>query len=113
MADRDGEDVGDPNALLPPPEAPLPEDELRAEVGRLLGIDEGASRRLIDEAERLYKDRMTTRFSDLKTAERIKRTNPFLLRIRGAKTVRVMQNPRSGQRGPLVQMLEKSSDTPH
>jgi len=43
---------------------------------------------VVSESERLYVNRMTARFSQLRVAERLKRTNPFLLQIRGAKTVR-------------------------
>jgi hypothetical protein len=56
-------------------------------VSSLLRIDETRARRLVAESQRLYVDRMRDRFSDIRVSERLKRTNPFLLRIRGAKTV--------------------------
>ena len=61
--------------------------DLQAEVERILGLPAAKASFLISESERLYVERMRERFSDLKVAERLKRTNPFLLRIRGAKTV--------------------------
>lgn len=59
-----------------------------AAVRQLLGIDAERAKTLVAEAERLYIGRMRERFSSLRVAERLKRTNPFLLRIRGAVTVR-------------------------
>lgn len=56
-------------------------------VHELLGIERTRAAFLVAESERLYVDRMRERFSNLRVAERLKRTNPFLLRIRGAKTV--------------------------
>ncbi len=66
----------------------IPPAELPGQVQRLLGVDEATAEFLVQEAERLYINRMRERFSNLKISERLKRTNPFLLRIRGAKTVR-------------------------
>ncbi|OHT85284.1 PmeII family type II restriction endonuclease [Mycobacteroides saopaulense] len=59
-----------------------------AAVVKLLGLDIERAKFLVAETERLYVERMRERFSDLRVAERLKRTNPFLLRIRGAVTVR-------------------------
>ncbi|SDC13567.1 PmeII family type II restriction endonuclease [Nocardioides lianchengensis] len=61
--------------------------DLVAEVERLLGLPRGKAEFLVTESERLYVERMRERFSDIRVAERLKRTNPFLLRIRGARTV--------------------------
>lgn len=72
--------------LAAPIEA-APDVDLQAEVQRLLGLPSEKATFLVSESERLYVERMRERFSDLKVAERLKRTNPFLLRIRGAKTV--------------------------
>src|ERR1700722_1959747 len=79
-----------PEALQPEaPDLPrVPPIELPAQIQSLLGIGRDAAQLLVFEAQRLYIDRMTQRFSELRFAERIKRTNPFLLQIRGAKTVR-------------------------
>lgn len=60
---------------------------LTAEVASILSVDTRTAGHLVAEAKRLYVDRMTKRFSELKVAERLKRTNPFLLQIRGARTV--------------------------
>ncbi|MEV6411147.1 PmeII family type II restriction endonuclease [Kribbella sp. NPDC051718] len=68
-----------PAALSPP--------ELAQQVGKLLNVSSLQAELLVAEAGRLYIDRMRERFSRLKVSERLKRTNPFLLRIRGAKTV--------------------------
>ncbi|MFB7947493.1 PmeII family type II restriction endonuclease [Kitasatospora phosalacinea] len=57
-------------------------------VSEILRIDLQKAELIVDESERLYISRMRERFSDLKIAERLKRTNPFLLRIRGIETVR-------------------------
>jgi Type II restriction endonuclease EcoO109I len=74
------------------PESPdlarVPPVNLPAQVQSLLGVSQVAAELLIQEARLLYIDRMTQRFSELRVAERLKRTNPFLLQIRGAKTVR-------------------------
>jgi hypothetical protein len=56
-------------------------------VMSLLNISEDQSRRLILDAQRLYIGKMNERFSNLRIKERLKRTNPFLLRIRGIRTV--------------------------
>ncbi|WP_433315892.1 PmeII family type II restriction endonuclease [Micromonospora chersina] len=58
------------------------------EVRDILKIDQATAALLVEEAERLYVTRMRNRFSELRVSERLKRTNPFLLRIRGAETVR-------------------------
>jgi Type II restriction endonuclease EcoO109I len=59
-----------------------------AAVEKLLGLDTERATFLVAESKRLYVDRMGERFSTLRVAERLKRTNPFLLRIRGAVTVK-------------------------
>jgi hypothetical protein len=66
----------------------VPPVNLPAQVKSLLGVSQAAAEFLIQEAQRLYVDRMTQRFSELRIADRLRRTNPFLLQIRGAKTVR-------------------------
>ncbi|WP_280507185.1 PmeII family type II restriction endonuclease [Nocardia flavorosea] len=58
-----------------------------AKVRELLEITQDQAEHLVYESKRLYIDRMRERFSNLRVAERLKRTNPFLLRIRAAKTV--------------------------
>lgn len=66
---------------------PLPGLGLVDAVSKLLGIDSATSVRLVSESERLYVGRMRERFTSVKVSDRLKRTNPFLLQIRGAKTV--------------------------
>ncbi|MFI7103422.1 PmeII family type II restriction endonuclease [Streptomyces sp. NPDC050161] len=66
----------------------VPEAELAGEVSALLRIPLDRATLVVTEAERLYVNRMRKRFSALKVADRLKRTNPFLLRIRNAETVR-------------------------
>ncbi|MFF2326613.1 MULTISPECIES: PmeII family type II restriction endonuclease [unclassified Streptomyces] len=63
-------------------------EELAREVAAILRIDRERATFIVAESERLYVNRMRERFSKLKVSERLKRTNPFLLRIRGAETVR-------------------------
>jgi hypothetical protein len=65
---------------------PVPSATAR-DVADALSIDGGRAASLIEYADRLYVERMTVRFTDLKVSERLKRTNPFLLRIRGVSTV--------------------------
>lgn len=65
--------------------SPKPSVEVAESVSSLLGLEDASE--LVAEARRLYEDRLTTRFSDIKVRDRIKRTNPFLLRIRGIRTV--------------------------
>lgn len=60
---------------------------LSERVRELLGVSSKKAEFVVREAERLYVSRMRERFSTLKISERLKRTNPFLLRIRGAETV--------------------------
>lgn len=57
-------------------------------IAQLLSIAKEKAESLIGFADRLYVDRMTARFTDIRVSERLKRTNPFLLRIRGVDTVR-------------------------
>ncbi|MFD0773498.1 PmeII family type II restriction endonuclease [Streptomonospora algeriensis] len=64
------------------------EERIASKVSEILGISDDNSLHLAREAERLYVGRMRKRFSELRVSERLKRTNPFLLRIRGANTVR-------------------------
>jgi hypothetical protein len=68
-------------AISPVPPAPLVDA-----VGDLLGLADPTA--LVTEARRLYEERLTTRFSEIKVRDRIKRTNPFLLHIRGVATTR-------------------------
>jgi type II restriction endonuclease EcoO109I-like protein len=58
-----------------------------ADVARALSIDIKKAASLIGFADKLYVERMSERFSDLRVSERLKRTNPFLLRIRGITAV--------------------------
>lgn len=67
---------------------PRIESALAPRVSQILSISEEAAHHLIGEVARLYSDRMTARFTDLRFNIRIKRTNPFLLQVRGVKTVR-------------------------
>ncbi|WP_078495867.1 PmeII family type II restriction endonuclease [Streptomyces sp. LaPpAH-108] len=62
--------------------------ELADEVSQILQLDRERAAFIVAESERLYVNRMRERFSKLRVSERLKRTNPFLLRIRGAETVR-------------------------
>ena len=77
-------------ALQVDDENPLQVDTSRLadEVKAHLGISREQAEFLISEAERLYTNRMRKRFSEQRVSERLKRTNPFLLRIRGATTVK-------------------------
>jgi len=61
--------------------------KLIAFVCERLRVSESKAAEIVSVAERLYKGRMRERFSELKVCERLKRTNPFLLRIRGLRTV--------------------------
>jgi hypothetical protein len=56
-------------------------------VSALLGLDGERAEGLIREVARLYNDKMHRRFTTLKFRERLKRTNPFLLKVRGVTTV--------------------------
>jgi hypothetical protein len=67
---------------------PIAESELSSQVSYILTITKEQALFLVNESERLYAQRMVQRFSELRVAERLKRTNPFLLRIRGATQVR-------------------------
>ena len=69
-----------------PPRVPIA--DLPGKVQQILSISSEKAGFLVQESERLYVNRMRQRFSQLRVAERLKRTNPFLLQIRGAKTVR-------------------------
>src|SRR5215831_18249769 len=66
----------------------VPVSELPGRVRDTLSISDAQAEFLVQESQRLYVNRMKHRFTQLKVAERLKRTNPFLLQIRGAKTVR-------------------------
>jgi hypothetical protein len=61
--------------------------ELADQVSILLHISRDRAEFLVAESQRLYVDRMRERFSRIRVTERLKRTSPFLLRIRGARTV--------------------------
>ncbi|MEV5593213.1 PmeII family type II restriction endonuclease [Streptomyces sp. NPDC052496] len=78
----------DPLSFDEEPKRQASNAELADEVSRILHIDQQQAAFIVAEAERLYVNRMRERFSDLRISERLKRTNPFLLRIRGAETVR-------------------------
>jgi hypothetical protein len=56
-------------------------------VRDLLEIPQAQAEFLVQEAERLYVVRMGERFTRQRLSDRLKRTNPFLLRIRGVTTV--------------------------
>ncbi|WP_198038914.1 PmeII family type II restriction endonuclease [Skermanella stibiiresistens] len=60
---------------------------LITQVSDLLSIDREKASHIVSEAERLYKNRMQERFSELKVRERLKRTNPFLVSIRSVRSV--------------------------
>jgi len=66
---------------------PVAESELSNRVSEILGISPEQALFLVNESERLYSQRMIQRFSELRIADRLKRTNPFLLQIRGALQV--------------------------
>ncbi|MDO9499661.1 PmeII family type II restriction endonuclease [Falsiroseomonas sp.] len=61
---------------------------LAEDVSQILGIAFEKARILVTKADLLYKAKMTQRFTDLRFRERLKRTNPFLMQVRGLKTVR-------------------------
>jgi len=61
---------------------------IKAQVASLLAIPADRAEQLIVAAETLYIGKMKERFSSLRINDRLKRTNPFLLRIRGLSTVR-------------------------
>ncbi|NFV79854.1 PmeII family type II restriction endonuclease [Magnetospirillum aberrantis] len=61
---------------------------LAGQVAELLGISPEDADKLIERVGHLYMDRMKDRFTDLRFNNRLKRTNPFLLQVRGARTVR-------------------------
>ncbi|AWB08313.1 hypothetical protein A6A40_25065 (plasmid) [Azospirillum humicireducens] len=62
--------------------------ELIAKVMTILSVSQDQASKIVDKAKELYSDRMKKRFSELKVRERLKRTNPFLVKIRGVKTVK-------------------------
>ena len=70
------------------PGAEVNKSELIGKVQHLLSIGETQAKSLILGAETLYIEKMRKRFSKLDISKRLKRTNPFLLMIRGAKTVK-------------------------
>jgi hypothetical protein len=61
--------------------------ELERAVASTLRIPLPAAADLVTKAESLYQSRMRVRFSETRLRDRLKRTNPFLLRIRGVGTV--------------------------
>ncbi len=61
---------------------------LSAQVAAHLRITPERTAKLIQSVGDLYIARMEKRFTDLKLRERLKRTNPFLLQVRGVRTVR-------------------------
>ena len=63
------------------------DEQLIAQVSDILGLDHPRAETLIREVARLYNDKMHRRFTTLKFRERLKRTNPFLLKVRGVATV--------------------------
>jgi hypothetical protein len=64
------------------------ERDFTPDIAAMLRITADKARKLIADVGRLYTDRMMQRFTDLRFNERLKRTNPFLLQVRGVKTVR-------------------------
>ncbi|HYC06215.1 MAG TPA: PmeII family type II restriction endonuclease [Azospirillaceae bacterium] len=54
---------------------------------KILDIEVARSRVFVEHAYTAYIRRMQNRFTKLKFSERLKRTNPFLLSVRGIKTV--------------------------
>jgi len=65
----------------------LRDQTLASEVASKLALTFATAEKLVLDVERLYMGRMTTRFTNLRFRERLKRTNPFLLQVRGVITV--------------------------
>lgn len=57
-------------------------------VRRELKISDEQAEQVVETTNRLYIETMTRRFGNEKLTDKLKRTNPFLLRIRNIKTVR-------------------------
>jgi hypothetical protein len=62
--------------------------KLASTVAAALKISIEVAEKFIVDADRLYKTKMTQRFTDLRFQNRLKRTNPFLVQVRGLRTVR-------------------------
>jgi hypothetical protein len=62
--------------------------ELAVQVVDILRVDSITALRLVEKSDYLYKSKMTRRFTDLRFRERLRRTNPFLVRVRNILTVR-------------------------
>jgi hypothetical protein len=60
---------------------------LIAKVSTSLKMPEADAALLVTEVAKLYNSKMQKRFTDLRFSNRLKRTNPFLLKVRGIKTV--------------------------
>lgn len=65
----------------------IAEHDNKPEIMRLLSINVAKAALLVASAKQAYIEIMSTRFSETKLSERLRRTNPFLLRIRGVETV--------------------------
>lgn len=63
------------------------DQQLVEHVSGKLGLSQERAKSLIHEVARLYNEKMHKRFTTLKFRERLKRTNPFLLKVRGVTTV--------------------------
>ena len=76
---------------------------LASRVASVLRISQEAATDLVTEIERLYVDRMKERFSQIRVSERIKRTNPFMVRPRPGSDMSVAAlqslSPRPGVSG--------------
>lgn len=66
----------------------MSEPSVREIICKLLSITNAQADLIIQGARTLYIEKMTERFSNVKCTERLKRTNPFLLRMRGINTVK-------------------------
>jgi len=63
-------------------------EELARIIAQRLTITDEKAMTLVETAEHLYIGKMQDRFSEIRVKNRIKRTNPFLLRIRGVTSVK-------------------------
>lgn len=84
---EDDNDIPDVTKVASAPMSADTAEELAKQVSIVLQIDRERAVFLVGESQRLYIDRMRERFSRIRVTERLKRTNPFLLRIRGANRV--------------------------
>ena len=64
------------------------DEELADTVASILNINIHKAEEFVKSADRLYKSKMTKRFTELKFSDRLRRTNPFMVRVRNLQTVR-------------------------